>query len=131
MSNRHDHIEIWNRAADSAGDPPAEAPIGDRMLSLAMSLDGSIQANGIQQQWEVWDKVPEAIEALRWFGLDSAADLVAAAESVASSDDFEAQERFELEVEPQYYELDASTALDEALQRRLASHPEDFAPSPF
>lgn len=98
------------------------------MLSLAMSLDGSIQANGIQQQWEVWDNVPEAIEALRWFGLNEAADLVAAAESIATSDDVEVQERFELEVEPQYYELDTSTALDDAFQRRLASHPEDFAP---
>jgi len=121
-------MEIWNRACARAGDPPAGAPVGDRMLTLAITLDGMIQANGIQQQWETWEDTAKGVEALRWFGLAEAADLVAAGEELAGTDDLEAAERFELEVEPRYYDLDTTTGLDEAFQQRLASHPEDFAP---
>jgi len=118
---------IWNRACSRAGSPP-EAPIGDRMLTLAITLDGMIQADGIPQQWETWEGPPEGVEALRWFGLSEAADLVAAGEELAGTADIDAAERFELEIEPRYYELDTTHALDEAFQQRLATHPEDFLP---
>ncbi|HHW83674.1 MAG TPA: hypothetical protein GX743_07690 [Actinomycetales bacterium] len=119
-----DPIEVWNRATDYMADGlPEDAGFGDRHLVQALSVDGAIQANGVEQVFETHD-VDESLTAFRWFGLDDVAEFLerAAAEGAG------ADEEWDEEASGEYYDLEVDSRLSDALEEKLTTDPEAFLP---
>lgn len=120
--------QVWNRACDwMAEGVPAGAPEGDRRLVDALSFDGAVQANGVLQALETLD-VAAGTEALRWFGLSDAADVIDQTRAAVDGMSDDELEEAEGRVDAAYYALDTEQRLGDALAERLASSPRAFMP---
>jgi len=124
-----DHAQgIWNRALDY--DVDLTTP-GDQHLRAVLTFDGSAESGGLTSAVETYlddeeFSVDQILSGLEYFGLPTTAALVATArDRLAEAEDSELEE-MELSLDPQYPVVgeDLSAALD----AKLATHPEDFAP---
>ncbi|MDO5495953.1 MAG: hypothetical protein Q4G64_09590 [bacterium] len=119
-----DTIAAWNRATEfMADDLPLDAGHGDHHLVAAISVDGAIEGNGVEQVFETHD-VAEAIAAFRWFGLEDVAEFLENAASEVSG----ADEDWDGQASAEYYDFEVERRLTEALGDRLATDPEAFLP---
>ncbi|MCC5947943.1 MAG: hypothetical protein JJT89_05760 [Nitriliruptoraceae bacterium] len=124
--------DVWNRACTLfPGDDETPAREGDWALAGALILDGVVQNGGLGSAIEQ-EVVDAGVAGLRWLGLDEVAQVVQrAAQRVAAAegaDEDAAYERIEAEDDAAYYELDTAQRLTAALDARLATSPEAFAP---
>ena len=124
--------DVWNRACDViASEDSGSAHDGNRALVAALVLDGAVQSGGLASAVEQGLTGP-GVKALRWFGLDDIADVVARGErrvaEATVTGDLAALEEVEFTDDPEYYSLDVEQRLTQALASRLEAAPEAFAP---
>lgn len=120
-----DATEVWDRAIEYLADGlPEDAGYGDRHLTEALSVDGAIEANGMEQVFETHD-MAEAIIAFRWFGLEDVAEYLEEAPSRIGTNLDEDEEE---DASNEYYELDVVDRLTEALEEKLETNPDAFLP---
>lgn len=122
-----DHAtRVWNRACEyMAGGVPESAREGDRRLVDAISLDGAVQGNGVVQALGN-EHATTGIQALRWFGLHDAADVLDGTRAMLDGLSEEEQEQVELQADSAYYGLNVEQRLDTGLRERLRTTPEAF-----
>ena len=127
-----DADQVWDRAVEYERGLSAQ---GDLALRDVLTFHGSVHSGGLVDAVGNYVKdvnfpVARVIDAYRYFGSESMAALISECftERLAvGEEDADAAERLELRFDPQYMLDDEDlTAL---LRNRVATSPEDFAPT--
>lgn len=128
----HDADEVWQRALEYDRGVSAR---GDRALRDLVTFHGSVANGGLLNAVESYSEDVEfplarVIDAYRYFGREDVSALIRqclAERGAVGEDDWDALERLELRVDPQYTLEDED--LTAALHTRLADSPGDFDPT--
>ncbi len=128
MEEEDKATRVWNRACDYMVEMPEEIPDGDRKLVHAITIDGYVQGDGVMAALEYYEEhVADAIEALRWFGLHDAAEVLERTQAKLKQLPEDQREELEMESDAAY-PLDSDQRLTAGLKERLRANPEAFSP---
>ena len=126
MQNHHHEDAIWNRACLQ----PIRTHLGDRMLSDLLQAHGRVMNGGVLHAAECLSdsELQDALAALSFYGLESAAEILSRAKEVIRSD--EDPELYEERLDAAYFKvIPDDECIVQKFKIQFLSNPAAYAPA--